>query len=49
MYMAISIFTSITTKNSSMSLLISILVWLTFTQLIYNASSAIGAMVLENI
>ena len=45
--MAISIFTSIITKNSSMSLLISILVWLTFTQLIYNASSAIGAMVLE--
>ncbi|MEM1549753.1 MAG: ABC transporter permease subunit [Candidatus Methanomethylicia archaeon] len=47
MYMAISMFTSIATKNSSMSLLISILVWLTFTQLIYNASNAIGAMVPE--
>lgn len=47
MYMAISMFTSILTKKSSMSLLISILVWLTFTQLIYNASNAIALAIPE--
>jgi ABC-2 type transport system permease protein len=47
MYMAISVYTSIATKNTSMSLLISIIVWLTFTQLIYNASNAISALIPE--
>jgi len=46
-YMALSLLTSIITKKTSMSLLISISTWIFFTYLIYTIASSIASLLPE--